>query len=640
MTSNMRFFAAALALTMLSGAPGLVAQTPDPALFPPEPYDFMMAKAAAEEGRYDEALSRIERVIDKTPRDPVLLFERAMILIDSGRIERAEAELRRLTDTYPEFYDAQRVYGRILLDRAGNDRARIDEALKHLSAAFKVNPDDLATGVTVSQLLNHLGRTAEAERVLATLVERAPDQRILNFNYAQVLTKLGRGDESRQYLERAVLLDPTFTAAVMQLLDIYQRQSEWSKAAEVLQPLIDEEPLNIEMRRQQAYFYLRAGEPEKAQAAFKSLVDADPADHRSRFYLAEALNDMQQYSEADAIYRSLLEKNPSDPDLLASFGLSQIGQRNYDEAERVFRQLLAIEAVPDNLAALANTQIALIELQRGNYGAAIVAARPYFVFRDKPNAQAINIALDAYRRQKKYDEALAMLRPLVERFAGDAFVNARYVEMLSRVGDKDQLKVAAATQNKFGVRNTIAVAEALIQAGAAQDAIAHVKEALRSKPDEIDLLFELGSAYERAGELADAEKTFLRVLEQQPEHPATLNYLGYMWADNNMHLDRAAEMLTRAVRHDPRNGAYVDSLGWVYFRQGKLDLALKYLTDATRLLPRDATVHEHLGDVFAKQGEAQKALEAYRVALSLDLEPKDEEKIRSKIADLERQVQQ
>jgi predicted Zn-dependent protease len=607
--------------------------------FPTEPYDFVLAKLAADEGRYDEALTRIDRVLEKTPADPVLLFERAMILIDSGRIERAESELRRLTATNPDFYDAQRVLGRILLDRAGNDRARMEEALKHLLGAFKANPEDLSTGVMVSQLLVAAGRTAEAERVLATLVERAPDQRVLNYNYAQVLTKLGRGDESKPYLEKAVLLDPTFAPAIMQLVDLYQRESDWKRAAEVLQPLIDADPVNIDLQRQQAFFYLRAGSPDKARTAFKALVDADPNDSRSLFYLAEALNDLEQFEESDKIYRRLLEAAPNDPDLLASFGLSQVGQRKYDEAQGTFRRLLGIEAVPDNLAALARTQLAYIDLQRGNYEVAVNTARPVFIFREKPNNQAINIALEAMRKQKKYAEAVDLLAPLTERFSTDPFINARYVEMLVRSGQRQKANTAMATQAKFGSRNVIATAEGLIQAGEAKTAVGLVGDALKAKPEDLDLLFELGSAQERAGDHDGAERTFLQLLQKNPEHAATLNYLGYMWADNNVNLERAAEMLTKAVAQEPRNGAFVDSLGWLYFRQGKLELAEKYLSDAARLLPRDATVHEHLADVMAKRGHLERALELYRVALTLEPAPKDEEKIRSKIAEMERQAQ-
>lgn len=600
-------------------------------------YDFVLAKLAANEGRFDEALSRIEKVIEKEPANPVLLFERAMMLVDSGRTDRAESELRKLVATNPDFYDAQRILGRVLLDRAGTDRARLDEALVHLQAAFRANPDDLATGVTVSQLLVASGRVADAERVLATLVERAPDQRVLNYNYAQVLTKLGRGDESQQYLERAVLLDPTFGPAALQLVDIYQRENEWQKAAEVVQPLIDQDPMNAELKRQQAYFWLRAGKADRARETFKWLVEADPKDARSLFYLAESLSDMEQYGEAEKIYRKLLEQTPNDTDLLASFGLSQVAQRKLDEAEGTFKSLLAVPDIADNLVALGRTQLAYIELQRGHYAAAVNGAKPVFVFRDKPNAQAISIALDALKKEKKYHEGIELLQPLVDKFGSDPFVNARFVELLARDGDKERARAAAAVQAKFGTRNAIAAAEALLAAGDNSAALAMINDALKAKPDDMDLQFELGSAYERAGDHESAEKMFLQILAKNPEHAATLNYLGYMWADRNTNLDRAAEMLSRAVKQEPKNGAYVDSLGWAYFRQGKLDLAEKFLTDATRLLPRDATVHEHLADVLAKRGNYKRALDLYRVALTLDSEEKDEAKLRIKIAEVEKQ---
>src|SRR5436190_1904222 len=172
--------------------------------FPSEPYDFLPSKWAAVEGRYDVALNNSNAVIAKNPKDPVLLYERAMMLIDAGRIDRAEQELRTIATNTPDFYDAQRILGRLLLDRAGGDRARVDEALKHLQAAYKLNPDDLMAGLAVAQIFMSTDRLAEAERVLAAMVERMPDQRSLNYSYAQVLTKLGRGAEAKPYLERTI----------------------------------------------------------------------------------------------------------------------------------------------------------------------------------------------------------------------------------------------------------------------------------------------------------------------------------------------------------------------------------------------------------------------------------------------------
>jgi predicted Zn-dependent protease len=605
--------------------------------FSEDPYEFILAKLAAQDGRYDEAISRIDKVVARNPGNPVLQFERAMILIDASRPDAAESALRDVTTSRPDFYDAQRVLGRLLLDRAGSDRVKIDQALSHLQAAFKVNPDDIGTGMAVAQILLSTNRTADAEKALATLLERAPDQRTLNYTYAQVLTKLGRGDESRQYLERAVQVDPTFGPAILQLIDIYQKENEWQKAADLMQPLINDDPMNLDLQRQQAFYYLRAGLPEKARAAFKSLLEADPKDTRSQFYLAEALNDLEQYEEADKIYRALLAKTPADPDVLASYGLSQTGQRKYDDAQKTFRLLLAVNDLPDNLQVLAKTQLAYIDLQKGNYEDALSGAKSILIFRDKPNAQAVNIALDALKRQKRYSDAIALLQPLVDNYSSDPFVNARYVEMLVRAGATDRAKMAAQTQAKFGTKNTLATSEAYIQTEQYEPAISMLRDALKKSPDDLDLQFELGSAFERSGDKKSAERLFLDILTKRPEHAATLNYLGYMWAEGGVNLDRAADMLNRAVKQEPKNGAYVDSLGWVYYQQGKLDLAEKYLTDAAHLLPRDATVQQHLGDVFAKRGNVHRALDLYRVALTLEPDAKDEVKLKTKIAELERQ---
>jgi predicted Zn-dependent protease len=612
---------------------GAVAQAQE---FPEEPHEFLLAKLAAEEGRYDEALSRIDRVIARNPGNPTLMYERAMMLIDAGKVERAGVELREVVTTSPGFYDANRVLGRLLLDQAGADRSRIGEALGYLQAAYKANPDDLSTGVTVSQILRSLGRNAEAERILAAMVERAPDQRALNFNYAQVLTTLGRGDESKKYLERTVALDPTFGPAVMQLLDIYQQGSEWQKAAELIEPIISDDPTNVEFRRQQAYFYLRAGDARAARDRFRALVAADPKDARSMLYLAESLNDLQDYAEAEKIFRQLRAADPKDPDLLASFALSLAGQKKHDEATAAFNELLAMPGVPDNLATLARTQLAYMDVQRGNYASAVETAKSVFTFRDKPNAQAINIALEALRKEKKYADSVTLLEPLVQKFPDDPFLNARYVEALSRAGQKEKAREHANTQSKRGPRNAIAIAEAYVQAEDTPAAIALIRSAVAARPDDLDLQFQLGSILERSGDRKASEQAFLTILEKNPDHLPTLNYLGYMYAESGTNLQRAEEMLTRAVARDPDNGAYVDSLGWVYYRLGNLDLAEKYLTDATRLLPSDATIHDHLGDVLAKRGDMQRALKSYRTAVELDPDSKDIDKIRGKIAEIER----
>ncbi|HEX8154998.1 MAG TPA: tetratricopeptide repeat protein [Thermoanaerobaculia bacterium] len=602
-----------------------------------DPYEFILAKLAADEGRLDEALTRIDRVIEKNPNNNVLLFERAMMLLDAGRYDRAESELRALTQAQPDFYDAQRMLGRVLVERAGNDRAKLAAAVGPLRAAARLSPDDVSSGLTAAQILIQAQNLEEAAKVLAPLAERMTDHRAVNYMYAQVLTRIGRASEALPFLERAIAADPTYGPAVFEIVDLYARTGAWQKAADALAPIVESSPLNVDVQRQQAYFLLRAGQTEKARDSFKALVAADPKDTRSLFYLGESLNDLGNYAEAEQIFRPLLDKTPNDAELLSNYGVAQMGQQKWDEASKSFNAILGMSDSPDQTKVLARTQLAYIALQKGELDSAVESAKHVFIFRDAPNTQAVNVAMEALRRQKKYEEASALLQPLVAKYPNDAFLNARYVEMLARTGDKARAQTVATSQTKLGTRNVIATAEAYIQASDYPSAINVIQQGLREKPDEVDLMFQLGSVNERAGNRKAAADAFLKLLEKNPDHAPTLNYLGYMWAEDNMNLDRAQDMLTRALTQDPKNAAYIDSLGWVYFRKGDLAQAEKYLTDAAKMLPRDPTVHEHLGDVLARRGEKARALQSYRTALTLEPEPKTEESLKMKIAELEQQ---
>jgi len=138
--------------------------------------------------------------------------------------------------------------------------------------------------------------------------------------------------------------------------------------------------------------------------------------------------------------------------------------------------------------------------------------------------------------------------------------------------------------------------------------------------------FELGSAHERAGKIPEAENYFEKCLSMSTNFAPALNYLGYMWAERGTNLTRAREMIEHAVKLDPTNAAYLDSLGWLLFKQGHAKDALDPIRKAVELNDEpDATLFDHLGDVYAALHESDKAREAWRK--SLQIEPnKDVEK--------------
>ena len=178
-----------------------------------------------------------------------------------------------------------------------------------------------------------------------------------------------------------------------------------------------------------------------------------------------------------------------------------------------------------------------------------------------------------------------------------------------------------------------------------------LRNASKLEPKNIEIYKSLGAVYLRQNKLKEAENTFKFILDLSPQdseshfylaniydelknrqaaigelnktlelnydYPEALNYLGYIYVEENINLDKAEEMITKAVQMDSENGAYVDSLGWLYFKQGKYEEALKELKRAAFLL-EDAVIFDHLGDVYYRMKDFGNAQLNWQKALSLE----------------------
>jgi tetratricopeptide (TPR) repeat protein len=142
-----------------------------------------------------------------------------------------------------------------------------------------------------------------------------------------------------------------------------------------------------------------------------------------------------------------------------------------------------------------------------------------------------------------------------------------------------------------------------------------------------------GIAYERAGEWPKAEADFKRALELNPDQPQVLNYLGYSWIDMDMHLDEALEMIETAVEAQPMDGYIIDSLGWAFYKLGRLDEAVETLERAVMLLPSDPEINDHLGDAYWKAGRRLEARFQWNIARSVDTTGNVVERAQAKLAD-------
>ncbi len=172
----------------------------------------------------------------------------------------------------------------------------------------------------------------------------------------------------------------------------------------------------------------------------------------------------------------------------------------------------------------------------------------------------------------------------------------------------------------------------------AEDALAQAgKLSTRSEEKEV-VQFAYGALYERQKKYEQAEQSFRQVLQLNPSNSMALNYLGYMLADRNVHLEEALTLIKHAVELDPQNGAYLDSLGWAYFRLGNYEQAEENLRRAADKTPTDATVQDHMAELYSKTGKLklaamhwERALAEWNRSVPADVDQQDVARVQKKL---------
>jgi len=145
------------------------------------------------------------------------------------------------------------------------------------------------------------------------------------------------------------------------------------------------------------------------------------------------------------------------------------------------------------------------------------------------------------------------------------------------------------------------------------------------------LYYSRGMSYERYKKWEKAEKDFLYALKLSPKQPLVLNYLGYTWIDYGIKLKEAESFIKEAIKLRPKDGYFIDSLGWAYYRQGNYDLAVVELERAVALVPNDPIINDHLGDALFRAGYQNEAKYQWNRALLYEPEKNLRENIEYKL---------
>jgi tetratricopeptide (TPR) repeat protein len=304
---------------------------------------------------------------------------------------------------------------------------------------------------------------------------------------------------------------------------------------------------------------------------------ANPDAQEVRLGYARALVSDKRYDVARTEFRRLLSANPDNPDILYAVGILSLQVNDAAEAEQQLKRF--------------------VDVGRGDLN----PARFYL-------GQIADQAGRAEEALRWYDQVAA------GEHAVSAKVRAAQILLRQNKLDEARERLATARANAPGeIRLLVAEAQLLRDAGRHAEAFAFLAQALEVQPDQPDILYETALAAEKLGHVEVLERHLRRLIVLKPDSAQAYNALGYSFADRNMRLEEAAQLIDKALSLAPDDPFILDSKGWLLFRQGKSVAALETLQKAYAQ-KADAEIAAHIGEVLWALGRPNEAMSVWREA--------------------------
>jgi tetratricopeptide (TPR) repeat protein len=577
------------------------------------------------------AIENYKAALKADPTSPLLAEELSDVYSQSGRMRDGQTDAEQAIKTNPNDLAAHRVLARIYVRQIDAQRGRVNEtmvrqATQEYQKITELAPNDADSWVWLGRLQSASQNMDEAERAFKKALDIEPDNEDGLTGLATVLGIKGDGAGAANLLKRASEKNPT-PDSLKRLADAYEQMKEYGLAADTLRRALEFSPQDApDIERKMAMYLISAERYDDALAAYQELVADDPTDADSYLRMSQIYRqkkDMVKAREAsdkakaidpnniqvrlNELYILQAEGKPGEAIEAMKSILQQTESRSYDPAQlenrgELLEQLGVMQQLADQTQPAVDTyrQLAILDPTKA------------------PHASARIIA--AYMGGKEYPKAQEEADAAIKKFPNDREVRVSRASLLAEMGKTDaavaDIKKLLDGKDDRGIE--LALADLYVKGRKFDDAAKALDAAEKmsdSQEDKIDVWFQRGAMFERQKNVAAAETEFRKVLAVAPDNPATLNYLGYMLTDRNLRLPEALTMIQKALDRDPNNGAYLDSLGWVYYRLNRIPEAEDAMRRAVELTPHDPTMRDHYAEVLFKASKVREAIAQWEASL-------------------------
>ncbi len=537
-------------------------------------------------------------------------------------IQPAPAQLPRV----PASDEARAIYAYLSYRELMNED-KMEEAALALEEVIAFAP----TPELYMELGNIYWRTSRYADAVATLgraTEKFPDSDMLIRTLAKTYASQGRFDDAVSVLDEYHRKHPDMVDLVHEAAMYRMEQLRFDEAASRLQAIPANRTSAItDFLLGRAY----SGQdmPDKAASAYERAVAADPEYFDALIELGHTYEALNRLPDAEQVFVRLLDAGLESQQVIYRLvdlrlklnrpdqALATILQYNYDES-------LTLES-------------ANLFLRQGFYDHAAQLLEPMLQESPIPVSAYLYLAILEYEGRDNPDQALTYLEAIPEDHAHHERSLIFRVHLLYQRGDKDgALELCKAAIDRYPAQPEfqIVLAEIHERSRDFPNALDVLLQANKRWPDNTTILYRLGLIYEYMDHKDQAMIMMEKILSRDSEHADALNFLGYSLAEMGRDLERAVLLIEGALRIDPDNGYYVDSLAWAYYKQGKLGMAWQEIKRAVTLVASDPVIWEHYGDIARDLKFLDQARKGYTRAL--ELEPDNVQELQDKLKSLRR----
>ena len=641
-------FARAVLVLMVTAGPA-VAQTA--AVAPSDPkaqalYEFLMARRLESSGDAAGALAALERAKQLDPQSGEISAEIAAYYFRQNRATDAVAAAQQALQLDRDSVEAHHVLGTVystwaeggVPPPAGQTAAASrTAAIMHFTAIF--NTPLMATNPNMQMTLGRLqlraGRADVAVPILEKVAQQVPwvAEPLLLLYEAQIAQ--GKIAEAERSLIQAAEVNPRYFSRLAQF---YERAGKWPEAASAYEQAIagSREPSRDWQIRYALSLINTAGGGAKARAVLLELLKASPNDTRVLYLLSTAERSAGDDKAAEATARRILATDPTSVAGLRALVAVLFDRFDYQQIAEVVSPLVKEAARAkgrefEGAAVLVQLGIAQQQLAQWDASiAAFTAAKTLTPGDPDVDAYLVQVNLTA----RRFDRAEVVAREALARQPDQPrMVGLRAQALLKggKTAEANQLLEDGVAKQPRSREFLVGLADLYAEQKRTADAIRVLEQARLAFGDDDALTMRMASVYGAGGRLADAEKELRRLMAEDPLNAVAMNSLSYMLAEKGLRLPEAVDLAERAVKIEPENPSYLDTLAWALFKDGRAEEAAAPMSKAAAVLTGSSVIQDHHGDVLEKRGRPAEAVAAWQRALAGDGEQIDRAAIEKKI---------